>query len=464
MAPAAPRVLVVEDQPAVAKALQVLLEIHDIACATAASPAEALELVDREEFGAVVQDMNFGPSDTDGRAGLELFRRLRTIDPDLPVLALTAWASLETAVAMVKEGAADYLAKPWDDAKLITTVRNLIRLRELQLDNQRLRATQARERSRLGRYDLRGLVYESAAMHRVVTLAVQVAASDVPVLITGPNGAGKEMIADLVVANSRRKAEPFVKVNAGALPDELLEAELFGAEPGAYTGAVKRRIGRFEAADRGTLFLDEIANLSPAGQAKLLRVLQSGTFERLGSNDQKKVDVRILAATNVELQAAMAEGRFREDLFFRLSVIEIRVPALRERPEDILPLADAFMERFAAGAEPRRLSPAARAALEEHGWPGNVRELMNRLQRALLVSSSSALEPHDLGLGLGHTDTAEPAPASDGDADEKRQLEKLLVESGGMVSRVASRLGISRQALYRRMQRLGIALERRPKP
>src|SRR6185503_10040457 len=211
-------------------------------------------------------------------------------------------------------------------------------------------------------------------------------------------------------------------VNAGALPDELLEAELFGAEPGAYTGAVKRRIGRFEAADRGTLFLDEIANLSPAGQAKLLRVLQSGTFERLGSNDQKKVDVRILAATNADLQSAMAEGRFREDLFFRLSVIEIRVPALRERPEDILPLADAFIERFAAGGQPRRLSPAARAALEEHSWPGNVRELMNRLQRAALVSAGAELEPHDLGLGAAAA--GEPAPPpSDGEADEKRHLE-----------------------------------------
>ncbi|HEU5057875.1 MAG TPA: sigma-54 dependent transcriptional regulator [Kofleriaceae bacterium] len=459
MAPGAPRVLVVEDQPAVAKALEVLLAINDISCAVAASPGEALELVDREEFGAVVQDMNFGPSDTDGAAGLELFRRLRAIDPELPVLALTAWASLETAVAMVKEGAADYLAKPWDDAKLVATVRNLVKLRELQLENHRLRATQARERGRLERYDLCGLVYESAAMHRVVTLAIQVAASDVPVLITGPNGVGKEMIADIIVANSRRKAEPFIKVNAGALPDELLEAELFGAEQGAYTGAVKRRIGRFEAADRGTLFLDEIGNLSPAGQAKLLRVLQSGTFERLGSSDPRTVDVRILAATNVDLQTAMAEGRFREDLFFRLSVIEIRVPPLRERPEDVVPLAEAFIERLAAGGLPRRLARATRAALEEHSWPGNVRELMNRLQRAVLIGAGPELEPQDLGFGPA----AEPAVPSDGEADEKRQLEKLLVESGGMVSRVASKLGISRQALYRRMQRLGIALERRPK-
>jgi DNA-binding NtrC family response regulator len=448
-----PRVLVVEDQPAVAKALEVLLEIHDIPCAIAASPGEALELVDREEFGAVVQDMNFGPSDTDGAAGLELFRRLRAIDPDLPVLALTAWASLETAVAMVKEGAADYLAKPWDDAKLIATVRNLVKLRELEQENHRLRAAQARDRVRLDRYDLRGLVYESPAMHRVVSLAVQVAGSDVPVLITGPNGAGKEMIADLIEANSRRRGQAFVKVNAGALPDQLLEAELFGAEPGAYTGAVKRRIGRFEAADRGTLFLDEIGNLSPAGQAKLLRVLQSGSFERLGSSEPRTVDVRILAATNVDLQAAMADGRFREDLFFRLSVIEIRVPPLAERHEDIMPLAEAGLARLDPA---RRLAPATRAALEEYSWPGNVRELMNRLQRAVLTASGEELQPADLGLG-------ERMPVGDGEVDEKKRLEQLLVESGGMVSRVASKLGISRQALYRRMQRLGIALERRPK-
>jgi DNA-binding NtrC family response regulator len=452
------RILVVEDQPAVARALRVLLEIHDLPCATAASPAEALELVDREEFAVVLQDMNFGPTDTDGAAGLELFRKLRVLDPDLPVLALTAWASLETAVSMVKEGAVDYLAKPWDDAKLVATVQNLMHMRELSLENHRLRAAQSRDRSRLeSRYDLRGLVFESAAMARVVALATQVAASDVPVLVTGPNGSGKEMIADIVQANSRRKDRPYVKVNAGALPEGLLEAELFGAEPGAFTGAVKRRIGRFEAADRGTLFLDEIATLSPAGQAKLLRVLQSGSFERLGSSESRSVDVRVIAATNVDLTAAMADGRFREDLYFRLSVIEVKIPPLRERPEDILPLAGSFAARFAGEGGPRPLSPEARAALEDHHWPGNVRELQNRVQRALLIGPGPAIEPADLDLAAA----AQPDPVDGG--DDKRQLEQMLIECDGMVSRVATRLGISRQALYRRMERLGISLERRPK-
>jgi DNA-binding NtrC family response regulator len=480
------RVLVVEDQPAVAKAIQVLLEVHDIPCVTAGSPGEALDLVDREEFGAVLQDMNFGPSDTDGMRGVELFRRLRALDPHLPVLALTAWASLETAVAMVKEGAADYLAKPWDDAKLIATVRNLVRMRELELENQRLREAHARDRRELAaRYELGGLVYRSAAMHRVVALATQVASADVPVLVTGPNGAGKEMIAELVQANSRRRGRPFLKVNVGALPDELLEAELFGAEAGAYTGAVKRRIGRFEAADGGTLFLDEIANLSPAGQAKLLRVLQSGEFERVGSSETRRVDVRILAATNAELQPQMAAGRFREDLYFRLSVIEMRVPPLRERAEDLMPLAEAFLARFTAAGGARSFGREARAALEEHAWPGNVRELQNRVQRAVLIGATGEIGPDDLGLGTGPAQRGEAAAtgagvaggrigadgaigeaadgAAEGDPGEKRRLEQLLLESGGMVSRAAARLGISRQALYRRMQRLGVALERRPR-
>jgi DNA-binding NtrC family response regulator len=453
-------VLIVEDQPAVAKALTVLFEIHDVPCRSTASPAEALEIIDREEIGVVIQDMNFSPGSTSGSEGMDLFRRMRAIDPELPVLVVTAWTSLETAVRMVKEGASDYLAKPWDDAKLLSSVRNLMRLRTLQLENDRLKHEKTRARDELAaRFDMRGMVYESAALHRVVALAVQVAAADVPVLVTGPNGAGKEKIAEIVQANSRRREKPFVKVNAGALPDELLESELFGAEAGAFTGAAKRRIGRFEAADGGTLFLDEIGNLSPAGQAKLLRVLQSGEFERLGSAETRRVDVRLIAATNIDLRAAIAQGRFREDLLFRLNVIELAVPPLRDRPEDILPLVDSFLK--AAGAEPpRTLSPAARAALLEHPWPGNVRELMNRLQRAVLVAAAPALEPAD--LGLGPTDV--PAAAEPGAEGERRQLELVLRESGGMVSRAASRLGVSRQALYRRMEKLGIVLERRPRP
>lgn len=465
------RVLVVEDQPAVAKALRLLFEVNDVPVVTATAPDQALALVDREELGVVVQDMNFTEGATSGEEGLKLFRRIREIDPDLPVLAITAWTSLEAAVQMVKEGAADYMAKPWIDDKLLASVKGLLRMRALSLENQRLKREKARALEDLAaRYDLCGLIYESAAMHRAVALAVQVAAGDVPVLITGPNGSGKEMIAEIIQKNSRRRARPFVKVNAGALPDELLEAELFGAEAGAFTGAVKRRIGRFEAADRGTLFLDEIGNLSPAGQRKLLRVLQSGEFDRVGSSETRKVDVRILAATNADLRAAIAAGRFREDLFFRLNVIEIEVPALRDRPEDVLPLAHTFLDRATTAGTKRQLSSAARAALVEHSWPGNVRELLNCIQRAVLVAPSPEITPGDLRLegGLppaeGRADPALSADSSPAARAERQQIERLLRECEGMVSTAAAKLGVSRQALYRRMQRLGIVLERRPKP
>src|SRR6266542_2210230 len=253
-----------------------------------------------------------------------LFHAIRKADPAMPVLLMTAWTSLETAVALVREGANDYLAKPWDDAKLLISVRTLLQMRALQRENERLKDTRSQSRRELvSRYDLAGIVYESDGMHRVVSLAVQVAASGVPVLITGESGAGKEKIAEIVQANSRRRGKPFVRVNAGALPDELLESELFGAEPGAFTGSRRLRIGRFEAADGGTLFLDEIGDLSTAGQVRLLRVLETGEFERLGSSVTRRADVRVLAATNTDLKKAIAEGRFREDLFFRVNVIEL---------------------------------------------------------------------------------------------------------------------------------------------
>lgn len=460
------RVLIVEDQPAVAKALRLLLEVHDIPVVVASSPDEALALVDREELGAILQDMNFTGGATSGDEGLALFRRIREIDAELPVLAITAWTSLETAVQMVKEGAADYMAKPWNDDKLLASVKNLLRMRALSLENERFRREKTRARDDLAaRYELCGLVYESEAMRRVVSLAGQVAPADVPVLITGPNGSGKEMIAEIIQKNSRRRGRPFIKVNAGALPDELLEAELFGAEPGAYTGALKRRIGHFEAADKGTLFLDEIGNLSPAGQMKLLRVLQSGEFQRVGSSETKKVDVRIIAATNIDLRSAIAAGRFREDLFFRLNVIELELSALAERPEDILPLANAFLERFAGLENKKHLSPAARAALADHSWTGNVRELMNCIRRALLIAPGAEISPEDLGLKNGSAGGERQAdPAETAELRQKRQrIEQLLRECDGLVSRAAAKLGVSRQALYRQMQRLGITLERRPK-
>jgi DNA-binding NtrC family response regulator len=452
------KVLVVEDQAAVAQALCVLLQIHDIPCQSVATPGEALALLERDEVDLVIQDMNFTPGATSGEEGMELFRALRARQPSLPVLVLTAWTSLDTAVQMMKEGASDYLGKPWDDTRLLAAVHTLLKAGEAHGGARARRGRTSREEL-ANRFDLRGLVYESEAMHRVVSLAVQVAAADVPVLVTGPNGVGKEKLAEIVQANSRRRDKPFLKVNAGALPDELLESELFGAEAGAFTGAVKRRVGRFEAADGGTLFLDEIGNLSPAGQAKLLRVLQSGEFERLGSSETRQVDVRVLAATNVDLREALRAGAFRQDLFFRLNVIELAVPALRERPEDVLPLAQRFLWQFAVpGQPPRRLTESARQALRGHDWPGNVRELMNRIQRASLVAPGQDLTAEDLGLGVGDVAVRDEGPGAE---PERRRIEQVLIETGGHVSQTAQRLGLSRQALYRRMEKLGISLERR---
>ena len=453
------RVLVVEDQAAVAQALCVLLRLNGIPCSSVASAGSALAALDDADVGVVVQDMNFTPGATSGEEGMDLFRRLRARRPGLPVLVLTAWASLDTAVQMMKEGASDYLGKPWDDQRLLAAVRALLQAGEAQ-GGGRAGVPASGSREELARrHDLRDLVYESEAMHRVVTLAVQVASADVPVLITGENGVGKEKLAEIVQANSTRRDGAFVRVNAGALPDELLESELFGAEAGAYTGAVKRRVGRFEAADGGTLFLDEIGNLSPAGQAKLLRVLQSGEFERLGSSETRRVDVRVLAATNADLKGRLREGSFRQDLFFRLNVIELAVPPLRERRMDILPLARRFLWQLASpGQPPRRLSDSAQETLRGHDWPGNVRELMNRVQRGILVGSGAELTPHDLGFGGGP-----PLPVIAAGGAERERLEQVLIESGGQVSRAAQRLGVSRQALYRRMEKLGISLERRPR-
>jgi DNA-binding NtrC family response regulator len=444
------KVLVVEDQPAVAKALRVLFDLHDITCQTVSSPDAALRAIAGGDVDLVLQDMNFSPGATSGDEGIALFRQIRDLDADLPVLLITAWTSLETAVQLVKEGAADYLAKPWDDAKLLAAVRNLLSVRELRRENHRLRGERMRSRETLARdYDLCGLVYDSEAMHRAVSLAVQIAASEVSVLVTGPNGAGKEKIAEIVHANSRRRNAPFVKVNAGGLPDELLESELFGAEAGAFTGSKRLRIGRFETAHGGTLFLDEIGNLSLVGQTKLLRVLQSGEFERLGSSETRRVNVRVLCATNVDLRDAIARGVFREDLYFRLNVVEIAVPALKKRREDILPLAEHFLASAAS------LSPAARDALLSYDWPGNVRELQNRITRAKIIADAE-ITPEDLGFGAAAHDGRD-VPV------EKREIEMALLNAGGSVSRAAEALGVSRQALYRRMEKLGIVLERKPR-
>ena len=462
-------VLIVDDQPAVVRALGILCELNDFPYLTASSPEEAEAVVSAQTLGAVIQDMNYGRNETSGDGGVELFHAIQRLQPGLPVLLMTAWASLQTAVQLVKEGAADYLEKPWDDEKLVATLRNLVRLRSLEIENEKLRADLDESRISLSTdHDLCGIVYASEVMHRVISLAVNVARSDAPVLITGPNGSGKERLAEIVQANSRRRERPFVRVNVGAIPEELVESELFGAEAGAYTSLQKRRIGHFETANKGTLFLDEIDSLSPASQVKLLRVLQSGEFQRLGSSRTHQVDVRVISATNTPIEEALEEGRLREDLLFRLNVVELQVPPLARRREDVLPLAEHFLRAFseAAGISAERtLDEAARKALVQHDWPGNVRELENRMQRATVVSDSAEISLEDLGFGPGEQIVSRPDhPLLDPKyLEERDRLLAVLERAHGVVAHAAEELGVSRQALYRKMSRLGVEIERRPK-
>ena len=440
-------ILVIDDNPSVGTALEVLFSLHDIATLQARSPEDGLALLDTEQVDLVVQDMNFTRDTTSGEEGEALFGAIRARHPDLPVILLTAWTHLETAVNLTKAGAADYLAKPWDDAKLLATVNNLLELSEARRELDRRRERERRGREQLAaRYDLRGLVFADPASERVVALACQVARSDLPVLITGPNGAGKEKIAEIVQANSPVRDKPFVTLNCGAIPAELIEAELFGAEAGAYTGANKAREGKFEAADGGTLFLDEIGNLPLAGQMKLLRVLETGRFERLGSNRERHVKVRVISATNADLAAMIRDGGFREDLYYRLNAIELALPPLAERPGDILPLAERFR-----GSEGKPFSEAARSALLRHPWPGNVRELRNVVQRAALLAAGPRIEAADLALPRA------PMPRAAGpDEPDRARIEQALQRAHGVIAQAAADLGLSRQALYRRMDRLGI--------
>ena len=440
-------VLIIDDNPAVGEALSLALSLHEIRPLTALTPDEGLAVLEREAVDVVIQDMNFTADTTSGKEGVALFRAIRERHPDLPVILLTAWTHLETAVELVKAGAADYLAKPWDDNKLLATVENLLELSESSREISRSRRERRQRREMLQRkYELDGLVFASEAMARTLDLACQVARSEVSVLITGPNGTGKERIAAIMHANSAVSRGPFVAVNCGALPGELIEAELFGAEAGAYTGANKAREGRFELADGGTLLLDEIGNLPLPGQMKLLRVLETGQFERLGSGKTRQTRVRVLSATNADLKAMIRAGTFREDLYYRLNVIEVNLPPLAERNDDILPLAEYFLDGRG------ELGDAAREALLGYSWPGNVRELKNAIERAALLAGAGPITPELLNLPQ-HVSNAN----RNLDEPSREAVEDALHKADGVVSRAAQNLGLSRQALYRRMERYGVA-------
>ena len=420
--------------------MSMLFHLHGHDVVSANSPQAGLDILEHQEIHLVIQDMNFSLDTTSGDEGKALFNEIRSLFPNTPIILLTAWTHLEQAVELVKGGASDYLSKPWDDDRLVTTVNNLLQLQAAEATNSEIALSLEEERDRLEKFDLCGIVFKSRAMLNLLQIATQVARANVPVLITGPNGVGKELFADVVHANSGRKGS-LVKVNAGALPAELIENELFGSEAGAFTGAQKRQ-GRFELADGGTLFLDEIGNLPLDGQTKLLRVLESGEFERLGSSQTTKVDVRLVTATNSDLNTAIAEGRFRQDLYYRINLIEIAVPSLNRRSDDILPIAEHFL------SDGHRLSDDSRRILSEYHWPGNVRELENCIRRAELLGDDDTITAEQLGLQM-------PELVVEGEPSAEK-IQHALDTYGHVIARAARSLGLSRQALYRRMVKFGL--------
>ena len=452
-----PTVLIIDDNPSIAIALEVMLSLHEIATIKADNPERGLRLLAQHSVDLVIQDMNFSADTTSGAEGKVLFKQIRDQYPDLPIILLTAWTHLDAAVDLVKAGAADYLAKPWNDQRLVASVQNLIELGQANRSLMARRQRELQQRASLqSQYNLCGVVWRDSATERVITMACQVARSDVSVMITGPNGAGKERIAEIIQANSLVKNAPFVVLNCGALPAELIEAELFGAEAGAYTGATRAREGKFEAANGGTLFLDEIGNLPLAGQMKLLRVLETGRFTRLGSNKEMQAKVRVISATNADLQGLIHAGQFREDLYYRLNVIELNLPPLVERPDDILPLALHFL------AGQRELDASAQEGLLHYHWPGNVRELKNMMQRASLLAQGVCISASDLALpslergGLRDVRNAPNAP----NEPDRAAIEMALKEAKGVIAQAAADLGLSRQALYRRMDKFGLPRSR----
>jgi DNA-binding NtrC family response regulator len=452
-APAKSRLLVADDDRDVLEALRLLLKSEGYEVEVVTSPSGVAAAVAARDFDALLMDMNYTRDTTGGTEGLDLLSRIQQADATLPVVVMTAWGSIEGAVEALRRGARDYIEKPFNNTRLLHVLHTQVELGRALRRSQRLES----ENLALRREGAPQLIAESAVMQPILRLMERIGPSDANALITGEHGTGKEVVAAWLHAASPRAARPMVTVNLGGLSEGVFESELFGHTKGAFTDAKTDRVGRFELADGGTLFLDEIANLSMSQQAKLLRVLQEGEFERVGSSRSRRVDVRILAATNADVRAEVAAGRFREDLFFRLNTVEIHLPPLRERRDDIPALAGHFLKQFAARY--RRpvtgFSPDGMRALLAYAWPGNVRELAHAIERATLLAEGDAVTAVDLNFRSA-TDAVPKLDEMSLEEVERALITKALARHEGNVSLAAQALGLSRSALYRRLQRHGL--------
>jgi len=453
-------ILIVDDDRSITASLALLLKQAGYPSYSAGSPAQALEWVREHDCELVIQDMNFSRR-TSGEEGLTLIGQLKTIAPTLPVILITAWGSIQLAIEGMKAGASDFVTKPWTNQQILHTVQTALGLASTRPQaDERVPTREELD----GRYDFGDLVGEDPRLLRILHLVGRVSPTDASVLITGESGTGKELIAEAIHRNSRRQARPFVKVNLGGISASLFESEMFGHVRGAFTDAKHDRKGRFEIAHGGTIFLDEIGDLDAASQVKMLRVLQDRSYEVLGSSARREVDLRVISATNRGLSEMVARGDFREDLLYRINLIAIHLPPLRERASDVPVLAARFLQ--ALGQVYRRdqlaLSPAARRWLQAQSWPGNVRQLRQWVERAVLVSTHDTLEVEDF-TGTAAMEAQEPArdtlPAVGSmtmDEIEKAMIVKSLRHHGGNISKVAESLGLSRAALYRRFEKYEI--------
>jgi DNA-binding NtrC family response regulator len=448
------RVLLADDQADIRDALRILLRREGYETQGVASPEEALAAVEAREFDAVLMDLNYARDTTSGQEGLDLLPRLQMADSTLPVIVMTAWSSVEVAVEAMRRGARDFIPKPWENNRLLAILRTQIDLRQALRQASRLEAE-----NRLLRAESRPtMIAESAAMRPVLDIIGRIGPSDANVLITGEHGTGKEVVAQTLHALSPRASTPMVTVNAGGLSEGVFESELFGHVKGAFTDARVDRVGRFELADAGTLFLDEIANVPLKLQAKLLRVLETGELERVGSSNTRRVDVRVIAATNVDVNAEAAAGHFRQDLLFRLNTIEIHLPPLRERREDIELLAQHFLRGYAQRYRKTisGFDTVATQMLHEHPWPGNVRELDHAIERGVLLATGSQVRAADLGLRPSAPGSTARLEEMSLDEVERHLIQRTLARYDGNVSQAAKALGLSRSAMYRRLQKHGL--------
>lgn len=447
----ADRVLIADDQADVREALRILLKGEGFRPETADSPKALLAALEERQYDALLMDLNYARDTTSGREGLQLLGQIQELDPTLPVVVMTAWGNVELAVEVMRRGARDFIEKPWENARLVSILRNQVELAAAVRKSRRLEA-----QNRLFRADgPPELIAQSPSMQPVLQVISRVGPSGANVLITGENGTGKTLVAQTLHAVSERSSEPLAIVNLGALSETLFESELFGHVRGAFTDAKSDRVGRFELADGGTLFLDEVANIPLPQQAKLLRVLETGEFERVGSSRTRRADVRVLSATNADLEEAVEAGRFRQDLYFRLNTVEIRIPPLRDRKEDIPILAAHFLGRHARRyrKDLKGFDASAMEALLSCRWPGNVRELDHAVERGVLMTQGERISADDLALRPSDAESGRRLEDMTLEEAEALMIRRTLERCGGNVSQSADALGLSRSALYRRIKK-----------